>query len=146
MPYSHVRGRLCGNGFVGSYSRAQDAPQAVAAPAPSDTTTQAPYLAASTQPTSTQPSPYQFYNGYWWYHMPDGRWMYYVNGQWVNAGAPAPAQAPAPVYAYPAYGADPYYYPYGYGYGYPGPYVGGLYIGGGWGGGWHGGWGGGWHR
>ncbi len=72
--------------------------------------------------------------------MPDRRWLYYVNGQWVSP----PAQA---VYAYPNYAVvpEPYYYPYAYG-----PYIGGgVFIGGGWGGwggGWHGGWGGGYHR
>jgi len=103
-----------------------DPPQAVVTPAPGATGTAAPV-----------PNP-QFYNGYWWYQMPDGRWLYNVNGQWVSP----PAQA---VYAYPNYvvAPQPYYYPYPYGYGYP-SVTGGLWIGGGWGGGgWHGG---GWHR
>jgi hypothetical protein len=111
-----------------------DPPQAVTAPTPGTTGTAAPA-------PSTPPSPYQFYNGYWWYRMPDGRWLYYSNGKWMSPSPPA--QAGAPVYAYPNYVAapGPYYYPYDYGY--PDPYYGGgLYIGGGWGwggGGWHGG-------
>ena len=107
-----------------------DPPQAVVTPVPGATGTAAP-----------APNP-QFYNGYWWYRMPDGRWLYYVNGQWVGQVSP-PAQA---VYAYPNYAVvpQPYYYPYAYGYGYP--YIGGgVFIGGGWGG-WGGGWHGGWHR
>jgi hypothetical protein len=87
-------------------------------------------------PGAAAPAPNpQFYNGYWWYRMPDGRWLYYVNGQWISSPAP---QA---VYAYPNYAVapGPYYYPYAYGYGYP-AVTGGLWIGGGWGGGGHGGW------
>ncbi len=101
-----------------------DPPQAVVTPVPSATGTAAP-----------APNP-QFYNGNWWYRMPDGRWLYAVNGQWVS---PPPPPA-APVYAYPNYvvAPGPYYYPYPYGYGYP-SVTGGLWIGGGWGGGWHGG-------
>jgi len=106
-----------------------DPPYAVATPAPNPT---------SSTVASPAPNP-QFYNGNWWYRMPDGRWLYYVNGQWVSP----PPPAAAPVYAYPNYvvAPQPYYYPYGYGYGYP-SVTGGLYIGGGWGwggGGWHGG-------
>ncbi len=105
-----------------------DPPQAVVTPVPGATVTAAP-----------APNP-QFYNGNWWYRMPDGRWLYYVNGQWVS---PPPVQAAAPVYVYPA--PQPYYYP-AYGYGYP-AVTGGLSIGvgggWGWGGGWHGG---GWHH
>jgi hypothetical protein len=111
---------------------AADPSEAVAAPMPNPTST------TVTSPVpGTQPSPYQFYNGNWWYRMPDGRWLYYVNGQWVSP----PPPAAAPVYAYPNYvmAPGPYYYPYPYGYGYP-SVTGGLWIGGGWGG-----WGGGWH-
>ncbi len=103
-----------------------DPPQAVVTPVPGATVTAAP-----------APNP-QFYNGNWWYRMPDGRWLCYVNGQWVSP----PPPAAAPVYAYPNYvvAPGPYYYPYPYGYGYPSVSVGGLWIGGGWGGGgWHGG-------
>ena len=102
-----------------------DPPQAVVTPVPGAAGTAAP-----------APNP-QFYNGYWWYRMPDGRWLYYANGQWVSP----PPPAAAPVYAYPNYvvAPGPYYYPYPYGYGYP-SVTGGLWIGGGWGG-----WGGGWH-
>ena len=105
-----------------------DPPQAVVTPVPGAAVSVAP-----------APNP-QFYNGYWWYRMPDGRWLYYANGQWVSL----PAQA---VYAYPNYvvAPGPYYYPYAYGYGYP-PVTVGVGIGGVWGGGWHGGWGGGYHR
>ena len=102
-----------------------DPPPAVVAAVPAATGTAAP-----------APNP-QFYNGSWWYRMPDGRWLYYVNGQWVSP----PPPAAAPVYAYPNYvvAPGPYYYPYPYGYGYPSVSVGGLWIGGGWGGGWGGG-------
>ena len=106
---------------------------AVKADPPQAVVTSAPVAMGTVAPA---PNP-QFYNGYWWYRMPDGRWLFYMNGQWVGP----PAQA---VYAYPSYAAAPapYYYPYSYGYGYP--YVGGgVFIGGGWGGGWHGG---GWHH
>ena len=83
--------------------------QAVVTPVPAATVTAAP-----------APNP-QFYNGYWWYRMPDGRWLYYVNGQWVN---PPTAQA----VAYPNFVAPtPYYYPYAYGYGYP-AVTGGVYA------------------
>jgi hypothetical protein len=54
-----------------------DPPQAVVTPVPG---TAAP-----------APNP-QFYNGSWWYRMPDGRWLYAVNGQWVSP--PPPAAAP----------------------------------------------------
>ena len=90
---------------------------------------------------------YRFYNGYWWYWMPDNRWLCYMNGQWVSPAAPA--QAAAPVYPYQYYNVvpQPYYVPYPYGYDYPYPYFGGgIYIGGGYGGYWHGGGCGGYRR
>ncbi len=131
---------------VGTVSAA-DSPVAVAAPA-----TTAPGYAAS-----VDSSRYRFYNGYWWYWMPDNHWMCYVNGQWVNPSPPVqanppvqtspgmPVQASVPVYPY-QYNVvpQPYYTPYPYGY-YPYPYYGGgvyLGFGGGSGGYWHGGYGG----
>ena len=69
---------------------------AVKADPPQAVVTSAPVAMGTVAPA---PNP-QFYNGYWWYRMPDGRWLYYMNGQWVGP----PAQA---VYAYPSYAAAP---------------------------------------
>jgi hypothetical protein len=118
---------------------AADPPVAVAAPGTTNAGAPAPTSAAN-----GQPSPYQFYNGCWWYWTPDNRWLCYVNGQWVSPSPPV--QASVPAYQYPV--PQPYYAPYPYGYDYPYPYYGGggisVGVGGFFGGGWHGGYGG--HR
>ena len=107
-----------------------------------------PSAAGTPTPAATDSvdrSRYRYYNGRWWYLLPDNRWVYWENGAWVNyvppaVGAPAPTAyqyVQPPPYVY--YG-DPGYY---YGPGYYGGYYGGpaVSIGlGGWvGGGWHGG-------
>lgn len=118
--------------------RAADPPVAVAAPATTNAGATAPTAAAN-----PEPSRYQFYNGYWWYWMPDNHWLCYMNGQWVSPGTPvqtsAPVPVPAPVYPVP----QPYYGSYPYGYDYPYPYYGGgISFGfGGYGGYGHGGYG-----
>ena len=96
-------------------------------------------------------SRYRFYNGYWWYWMPDNHWVCYVNGQWVNPGPPLQASVPVQATAvyppqYYTVVPEPCYAPYPYGY-YSYPYsAGGISLGLGFGGGWGGYWHGGFHR
>jgi hypothetical protein len=73
---------------------------------------------------------YRWYNGRWWYWMPQNRWMWYAdNRHWVafDANNPPPAVR---THGYPhSYGGYHYYYP-GPGYYYPGPgYSAGYYPG-----------------
>ena len=129
----------------GGTVNAADPPVAVAASGTTNAGT-APGSAAN-----TDSSRYKFYNGYWWYWLPDNRWLCYMNGQWVSPGTPVqaspPVQASVPAYVYPNYAVPQSYYdPYPYGYAYPYPYYGGgISFGfGGVYGGWHGG--GGFHH
>jgi hypothetical protein len=89
-------------------------------------------------------SRYRNYNGVWWYQLPNDRWVYWSNGEWVNFVAttqPPPPVYPSPAYSYvPSYGSYGYAPSYGGYYGYPRynssygyyPRYGGYY-GGGWG-------------
>ena len=86
---------------------------------------------------SGERSSYRWFQGRWWYLLPDGRWMYWSRDHWVDYVPPPPSQTTSPrvVTRYPAttysyssssygYPVSTYYYPSS---GYYGSYGGGYY-------------------
>lgn len=95
-----------------------------------------PGVAVGAEVSATIPDQarYRWVNGHWWYLMPSGQWMIWINNQWVGFDPATygsntysqPTYSTSTTYVTPSYSYGSSYYTPSYGYGYSSPYYGGY--------------------